>query len=491
MENENVLLILSAGVVSNVVGKEFHAMIVPEEISDRLMAECFGRPQAHAELGKLCDMVGGRTSGTETGRLGEAWAFDLMNRWGLEDVHYEEFEVNTWVRGPLEVTALSPATWTLTALAHGNSPSHADVLARVIDVGHGERCDYDCLKGKTAGLLALCDEGVAEGHRGLHRSEKLKLAVESGAAGLMIYSSASGQLPRTGVCGHHEAPIPSIGISQEDGLRIRRIIRSDPTNSPTVRIRMTNQVSTGIARNVIGDIRGSEIGNEIVLAGGHLDSWDIAQGATDNGLGTAIVLEMARSLACLPTRPKRTMRFAAWAAEEIGLCGSRVHVAKHKTELDDYVAVMNFDMTADPYGYWAPRLSANGHDNDAGFGLLEGLCRQLAPIGMRTEFRHKAGLHSDHQPFMLEGVQAIALLSDNHTQGAHYYHSVGDTFDKVSLPALSRAAAVGAHTLWALATSIDRPFPRLSTADLRKMIDEADLYDALVAEGYDGPLMSI
>src|SRR5262249_47302892 len=155
--------------------------------------------------------------------------------------------------------------------------------------------------------------------------------------------------------------------------------------------------------------------------------------------------------------------------------------------------VMNFDMTADPYGYWAPIPLGEKKTPPVtpGMTLLRGLAEQLSALGMRQEFQHKAGLHSDHQPFMLAGVPIVGLLSQNPTQGAHYYHSVGDTFDKVSLPAFARASAVGAHTLWALAESPERPFHTLDARQVRQLIEEASLYEALVAEKYDGPPMHV
>ncbi|HLK60150.1 MAG TPA: M20/M25/M40 family metallo-hydrolase [Chthonomonadaceae bacterium] len=464
-------------------------MIVPQEVSDRLLAECLGRPQAYRELGWLCDHVGGRTSGLESGRQGEEWAARLLSHWGLENVHFEEFPVTAWSRGELQVQVTEPIAWKLTALSHGNAPVQADVTAPILNVGHGERSDFERLKAEVRGKIALCDEGVSEGKRALHRSEKLRLAVEYGAAGLMIFSSASGGLPRTGVCHRGESPIPSLGISQEDGARLLRLFAAGAT--PTVRIVMTNRFTQGTARNVIAELRGSELPEEVVLAGGHLDSWDVAQGATDNGLGTAIVLEMARALAALSVRPRRTVRFAVWAAEEIGLCGSWEYTRRHAEELLGFAGVMNFDMTADPFGYWAPRPLGKEKSlpTDPGMALLRGLADQLAALGMRQEFRYKAGLHSDHQAFMLAGVPIVGLQSENRTQGAHYYHSVGDTFEKVSLPAFVRAAAVGAHTLWALADAPERPFPTLDPAQVRQLIDEADLYEALVAENYDGPPM--
>ncbi len=452
---------------------------VPQEISDRLLAECLGRPEAYAQLGWLCDNVGGRTSGAESGRRAEEWAHDLLKRWNLVDVRYEELEVTVWTRGMLEARVLEPVEWPLIAMAHGNAPRHADVTAQVVDVGHAEQADWERCSEKVRGRIALCDEGVSEGKRTLHRSEKLRLAVEYGAAGLMILSSAPGGLPRTGVCHREESPIPSLGISQEDGTRLLRLLRGGTT--PTVRLTMENTLAQGTARSVLADLPGHESSGEVILAGGHLDSWDVAQGATDNGLGSAIVLEAARALSALGSRPRRTLRFAIWAAEEIGLCGSWEHVRRHAEELSKVAAVMNFDMTGDPYGYWTPgRMEP--------LPMLRDLAAQLAPLGMRDEFSSKAMLHSDHQPFMLAGVPIVGLMG-RIGEGGHYYHSVGDTFDKVSQPAFCRTAAVAAHTLWALADTPERPFAPLSPAEVRAMIDEADLYEALVAEGYDGPPM--
>ncbi|HTQ11615.1 MAG TPA: M20/M25/M40 family metallo-hydrolase [Fimbriimonadaceae bacterium] len=448
-------------------------MVVPQEISDRILAECLNRPLAYSELQWLCDNVGGRTSGAESGRKAEEWGRRYFTSLGLDRVRFEELPVTVWERGSLEVAVLEPAQWRVTAMAHGNAPSKFEGEAEVLDAGHAEKGDFERLGGAVKGKIVLCDEGVASGHRALHRTEKLKLSVDAGAAGLMIYSSASGGLPRTGVCYYGEAPIPSMGISQEDGERLKRLIQGGTT--PSVRIAMRNSNSTGTARNVIADITGSEKPEEVVMAGGHLDSWDISQGATDNGLGSAIVMEMAHALSALGKRPRRTLRFVLWAAEEVGLCGSKAYAAAHAGELDDMCGLLNFDMTGDPFGFWSPGRPEK-HE------MLSGLAEQLAGLGMKADYEHKAGLHSDHQAFMLEGVPTFALMAKLEGQGGHYYHSVGDTFEKVSLPSLCRAAAVGAHLMWAIADAPARPFARLDREEIEKMIDDADLREALAVE---------
>ena len=458
--------------------------IVPVAVADAVLSQCFGRPRGYSELKRLCDTVGGRTSGLESGRLAEEWGFDLFHQWGLDAVWFESFGLVAWRRGTLTAEALSPVAWRLTALAHGNAPERGRAEGPVCDVGHGEREQFQAAADRVRGAVALCDEGASDGKRHLHRTEKLKMAVEFGAAALMILSSAPGGLTRTGVCHEDASPIPSLGISQEDGERLRRLIAGG--QNPAVRIEMENARVSSTARNVLAEIRGSDRSDEIVLAGAHLDSWDVAQGATDNGLGAAIVLEMARVLASLPVRPRRTIRFALWAAEEVGLLGAWEYVRRHEAELADHAAVMNYDMTGDPYGYSNPRAKGAPAPD-----VLARLADQLAPLGMRAEFPGGAYLHSDHQPFMLSGVPVLALAASLPNDAGRYYHSVGDTFEKVSLPAFCRAAAVGAHTLWALADSAAAPLPRNDAEGVRRLIDEADLAEALVAEGYDGPPMHV
>jgi len=458
---------------------------VPRLVSDRLLAECLGRNQAHAELGRMCDELGGRLSGSEAGRAAEDRTAALLGKWGLEAVRFEALTVPTWQRGALSVEVIEPGAWRVHALAHGMSPAQADVGGRVIDAGHGEADDYDALAARDAsgahGAVVLCDEGVRAGRRPLHRSEKLRLAIDRGAAGLMISSSASGYLARTGTCHADEAPIPSLGIAREDGLRLRRGIGRGA--QPRVRITMRNALGSGEVRNVIADIAGRQFRSEIVLAGAHLDSWDVAQGATDNGLGVAIVLEAARALSALAAdglRPRRTLRFALWAAEEIGLLGSEHHAAAATNELDDYTAVMNFDMTGDPHGFIAP-----GREGEQ--PLLQSLAGSLRGLGIQRSISSEPSLHSDHQPFMLRGVPILGLQASLPGDAGHYYHSIGDTFEKVSLAAMGRAAAVAAHCLWAIADRPTRPWPRMTPSQVRAMLESADLLPALEAGGYRVP----
>ncbi|MEJ5169964.1 MAG: M28 family peptidase [Fimbriimonadales bacterium] len=442
---------------------------------DRIVASALLHNESYELLRRLCDDVGGRVAGSPAGTAAEEWAAEAFRRFGLES-RFEDFEIEAWERGDLEAVALGPTPWRLCALSHGNSPRKASLVTEVVDAGHGERGDLERLADRVPGRWVLCDEGVADGHRPLHRSEKLALAAEFGAAGLLLYSSAPGNLPRTGMCAEREAPIPGIGISQEDGCRLKRLLASGTAVS--VKVEMSNRIQRATVRNVIAEIPGRERPEEVVLAGAHLDSWDPAQGATDNGLGCAIVLDLARVLASnLPTT-RRTLRFALWAAEEVGLLGSKHHARLWADDLRNIVAVLNFDMTGSPHGYWIPGEPEMPT-------LFSDLARALDGLGMDPcSFDGKPGLHSDHQPFMLEGVPVIGLLGRLEGQGGHYYHAVGDTFEKVSKPGLCRAVAVGASTMAALALSDERPLPHRSREEVIRMLSEAGLVEALAVEGW-------
>ncbi|MCX7798750.1 MAG: M20/M25/M40 family metallo-hydrolase [Fimbriimonadales bacterium] len=450
--------------------------MLPENVPlERIVAAALLRNASHSSLGRLCDTIGGRVAGSAAGVAAEEWAAAEFRDIGLEP-YFEPFEIEAWERGTLEAVAEGSKPWRLTAAAHGNTPRSSSLRAKVVDLGFGEAEDFERCAETLPGCLALCDEGVRSGHRPLHRSEKLALAVRFRAAGLLIASSAPGNLPRTGMCADREAPILSLGISLEDAARLRRLL--DTREQPHVRIEMTNRIRVATVRNVLADIPGAGSEAVVVLAGAHLDSWDLSQGATDNGLGCAIVLGMAKALAEQLPKPRRTLRFALWAAEEVGLLGSKHHVQRHHAELDRVCAVLNFDMTGTPYGFWVPGEQEPPR-------LLRELASRLEGLGMNPQaFDFQPGLHSDHQPFLLEGVPVVGLLARLEGDGGRYYHAIGDTFEKVSKSGLCHAVAVGASCMATLSEAPERTMARRSHEHVVEMLRKADLLEALRVEGW-------
>jgi carboxypeptidase Q len=165
-----------------------------------------------------------------------------------------------------------------------------------------------------------------------------------------------------------------------------------------------------------------------------------------------------------------------FAAEEVGLCGSAHHVKRHAKKLDNIVGMINLDMTGDPFAF-----HLGGRPKETAY--LRDLAAMMAPFGMKTDVGTSAGLHSDHQPFMLEGVPVLGFQATLDPEMGRYYHSAGDAFDKVSARYLANLSAALAITCVALANVRARPWKRMPDAAIRDMMIKNTLKDALIAEG--------
>lgn len=423
------------------------------------------------ELVSLCDTVGGRLAGTPGGEGGERWAARVLRAAGLSRVRRQPFRTATWSRGGCEVTLL-PSGETLASWAHGFAPASADATAEVIEAGWGVADDFARLGRRVRGRFVLLrDGGPPDGPRP-HRSRKYAMAVEAGAAGMLLTSSLTGNRPQTGMCAEAPGPIPSVGITLEDGERLRRALGSG--TRVRARVRLVNVVGESTVANVLGDLPGSELAEEVVVIGGHLDSWDVAQGAMDNAAGCAVVLGAARALAALPRRPRRTIRFAMWAAEEIGIIGSREYVHRAWGDLGRHVAYLNYDMPGDP-----KKLCLSGRKGQ--LALLEPLSKQLLGLGVCAPASDSVCMATDLRPFLLAGVPCLTALGP-HDSGNGCYHSVSDTVDKVDAGILRRASACAAAMAFAIADAPAPPFPRASRLEVEETVRGLGPYDGALED---------
>ncbi len=176
------------------------------------------------------------------------------------------------------------------------------------------------------------------------------------------------------------------------------------------------------------ELRGSERPDEVVLVGGHLDSWDLATGATDNGIGAFSILDLARAMVASGQRPARTIRFVLFMGEEQGLLGSRALVQHYRQhgQLGRIACMINLDMSGNPRGF--------GVGGPAGWiPLMNDICARIAAVDssvFKGEVREGLWLHSDHQPFLLAGVPVLNPLSD---LGAHVYSCYHSSCDDIHL----------------------------------------------------------
>jgi Iap family predicted aminopeptidase len=433
----------------------------------RVAGEVFSGTETRENMRTLCDSIGGRLSGSAGSRAALDFAEGLFRKYGLTNVHRETFDFRGWFRGPFTCEVTAPRRFAMHALALGNTPSTppAGIEAEVVDALHGNPVELDKLGSALKGKYALVVDEVMPGGKWMHRSEVMFEVAKRGAAGLLYQTSQPGQLPMTGACWMNGiGPIPGAGVSKEDGEWIRRSLgRGDRV---TVRIEMKNETPTASSANLVGEIPGD--GPEFVVVGAHIDSWDIAQGAVDNGTGAIAVIEAARSLAKSGVKPRAAIRFVLFTGEESGLCGSNAYAAAHEAELSKCRGMINCDMVGTPVG-----IRVMGHEETRPF--FEELVRSLSGFELTAPLSFRAGLYGDHQAFLIRGVPVVIPESHLEDESARYYHTAADTYDKVDLKSLSPCAAfVGAIAL-ELAWPEKRPIESLDEAGVKKLIHDDDL----------------
>ncbi|MBL7759278.1 MAG: M28 family peptidase [Sediminibacterium sp.] len=438
-----------------VLGVAVQAQENPEwkTVFDKMNTEIQHNSKAYSSLKTATETIGHRLTGSENGKKAEEFAYNLLKSYGFKDVRYQPFEVESWSRGELTVKigpdASSLQSVKSVSLAH--SPVQASVQLELVDMGNGLEEDYLENPGKAAGKIAVVYLGVLPGSKpgtkSLHRSEKTALATKYGAKGIIIINTATGGILLTGTASvtGKLIPIPAVCIGKEDGMKLKEQMAAA---KQIALINMTNFSGLIKARNVIATIKGKTIPQEKVVIGGHLDSWDLATGAIDNGIGSFAVIDMARTFQALKLRPARTVEFILFMGEEEGLLGSRAYVdeAIKDQSIRQLRYMLNYDMTNDPKGF-----STTAEESRELFTAI-GAHALAYDTSYKNSFRVGAGLHSDHQPFMLQGIPtgggAEGKLPNN---AGPCYHADCDDFKLVDEKGIKSTVRNGAMLLYGIA----------------------------------------
>lgn len=421
--------------------------------------------QAYELLRELTTKVGQRLTATPNGVAAEEFVFDKLKAYGFEDVVYQAFPVTSWQRG--EVT-LDVDGKSIPAAALVNSPASADVAAQLVDVDNGTPADYGSKPDRARGKIALVYLGILSGSPAdtprLHRNEKMKIAIAHGAAGVIFINRSPGAMLVTGSADYPDEAVkpPAITISHDSGLALKKSLEARPMRA---RIRMSNEVAPGTARNVIATLRGSTHAEEIIVLGGHLDCLDLATGAVDNGSGSMWVLDVARGFKLHGFRPKRTIKFVFFMGEELGLFGSYAFVkqAKEDGTLGRIKYMINTDMVINPKGF-----NVWGGDPDMEFfDELSSAVREYYPTftaGPATG--HARGVQStDSQPFIEEGIPIVYPTPRWNDDMLSCVHTDCDTLKWVSVDDMRNSAGVGAMLVTALANAEKLPASTMSRAE--------------------------
>ena len=413
------------------------------DLSDRVIGEAY-RFRAWETIEALT-RIGNRMAGSEGEQRSMDTVADALDRAGAQDVGIDRFEFPGWARGDCAL-ALPDRRYEHQhqVLALPGGPS-GETTAPVVDVGHGTRAEFEA--ADVAGSLVLSSSDTPEDHdRWLHRREKYSFAVDAGAVGFLFRNHLPGSLPPTGDVGQRDGPgeIPAVGVSRELGERLaRRCEREDIEATLRVDCRTGSMVSG----NVSGRL-GPETA-ETVLVSAHHDAHDIATGAGDNGAGCALVVELTRMLAAVEQDLETEIRVVTFGAEEVGLRGSREFVAG--ADLDRIRAVVNCDAAG------ASRdltVYTNGFE-----GLPDPFEAGAESVGVPVSVREEIAPHSDHWPFVRQGVPGVMAASES-GDGRGWGHTHGDTLDKLDRRDLRELAVPLAAAVVRIATG-DPPADRV------------------------------
>ena len=373
---------------------------------------------------------------------------------GIDGIQITPFEVDGWWRGESAIEADGRRfNESHEVVALPNSPS-GDVSATLADLSHGTPEAFE--ERDVGDTVVLATRGAPADSPWVQRWEKYGRAVDDGAVGFVLAGDADGCLPPTGHIGapnQSPAAIPSVGISKEVASWLRR------HNPESVSVSVTAESQTTESRNVEAII-GPDTEREVLVTA-HLDAHDIGDGAEDNGVGCATLVEIASLLAPLEDTLDVGVRFVGFGAEEIGIRGSEHWVATH--DLDRVKAVINVDTAGTGRTL---KLKTMGFE-----GIETAVDAAADALNVPVEFEREIIPDSDHWPFVSRGVPAATANSVRETRGRGWGHTHGDTLDKLDNRDLREMAIVlGAGVLQLV--SDDTNVRQVDLADVRDAVPE-------------------
>ena len=422
--------------------------------ANQLIDAALADSAAYERLTLLVDQFGARFSGSTNLESALDWILEEMERDGLDGVRGEPVMIPHWVRGNESVELLTPRYRKLPMTGLGGSigTPPQGITAEVLVVESWE--ELEARADEARGRIVLFDpDWVSYGVNGAYRRQGAIAAARAGAVASLIRSATpySIQTPHTGSMSYDpEVPaIPHAALTPEDARMLHRM--QDRGERVTVRLKMEAQtLPDAPSRNVIAEIRGRELPDEVVVLGGHIDSWDVGQGAMDDGGGSVAAWEAVRLMHELGLRPRRTVRVVLWTNEENGLRGGNAYRDRYADQLDGHVLAMESDG-----GVFKP--SGFGFTgSDEAYEIVSQVGTLLDRIEAGTINRGGGG--ADIGPIMREGVPGMGLQVDG-SRYFWYHHTDADTIDKLDPEEMARCVAAMAVMAYVIA-DLPEPLPR-------------------------------
>jgi hypothetical protein len=413
----------------------------------------------------IADVIGPRLSGSPGLAKAHDWAGRTMTANGMVNVHREAYAFGpSWTRGLDRARLISHNGITLRVAQLAWSPAtHGAVTGQVMRYTGASMADLNALKGQFKGKIIL-DGAIPKvgSEPGADSAAFIALAKAMETEGALAYIAPSEKALAMNMGGSpnwryaFRPKIPNAIISREGYALLNRLLdRREPV---TVEIDLPGVTSAQPVQqyNTIGEIRGSEKPDEVVIIGAHMDSWDLGTGATDNGTGTSSVLEALRAIKALGVAPRRTIRGILFSAEEQGKLGSTAYVAAHMSEMPNVQAVLIDDLGTGRINGWSLQKFENARPYmAAAIAPLDELGVSQLPLEWSSD--------SDHWPFTQAGVPAFFGVQEQEDYFTATHHSEFDTFSHVKPESLIEGATVLAVTAWELA-NMDGRLPHRAPA---------------------------
>jgi hypothetical protein len=443
------------------------AKIIPIVMGDSPLQE---------NLRKLTDEIGGRVSGSPEMASAVEWGVAAFRAAGV-DVHTEKYTLPVaWSEGATRLDVLGPVQFPVSLVSEGLSPATpaAGLEAKLIDLGDGSEQDFANAGATVKGAILLVHSEIGSTWAALFEEYSrppaiITRAVHGGAVAIVWMGARERKLlyRHTNALNGQLDRIPQAVLAREDAMRLARTVAAHP-GKVSVRLTMPNKIAGPIEQqNVVGEIRGYEKPDEIVVLAAHLDSWELGTGALDNGCNAALVIEAARAIKASGLLPRRTIRFILFSGEEQGMIGSFGYVQAHRAEMDKYRGMVVFDTGI---GRVTGYSLGGRHDTEAG---MRELLKPLAGWDV-DNFTYDAEIGTDNLDFLLEGVPTFMANQEI----ANYllnYHAASDTLDKVDFRELKLNTVLAAVTAWGIADRAEPIGKRMSRAEIETSMKESGL----------------
>ena len=479
----SLLLTLSA---ASVVSKESNEEATRAALV-KIAGEGLVESHAYEYLTQLSDDVGARVTGSPQSQKAVDWSLAKMRAIGLENVHAEKFQIwRGWTRGTAQADVTEPIHRRLNVDAMGWTGSTAAagaegglVAASVFDLD-GEMKDPSKFSGKII-LMVVRGEPKKDQDGMLiftQFGDFVRLVSKNGAIAIFGgqggFKSEGMNLTHTGILGFSaDFNIPVLSLTTEDQSQLERFL--DGGKKVRVRVNVHNTFSDGPVEtaNAVGEIRGREHPEEILVVGAHLDSWDLSEGATDNGMGSVSVLAAAEAILRSGQRPRRTIRFVLFNGEEQGLLGSYAYVKQHQSEMANHLGDLVLDEGQGP----VKEFQLGGRDDLV--GDLQNFADSLANI-RSIRVSDKVEFGTDTGPFIMAGLPGINMNQDS-PEYKFTHHSAADALEEIKPDVLAQDATVMAMTAFWIADRPERfakPWPTSKTAAMLRAQHQVEFLKA-------------